>query len=108
MTRTNTVGERIVQARRRAGISQERLAERIGTSRRHMIRLEKGVHRPGKVFIERIAEATGQDESFFTVDGDEDDDDSDPVSLLSSITLADLLRVIAFGHEEQRKKTAVA
>lgn len=59
------LGQRIVWARKRKGISQERLADLIGTSRRHMIRIEKGQHRPGPVFIARIAEATEQPEEFF-------------------------------------------
>lgn len=71
--------QRIVWARRDKGISQERLAEQIGTSRRHMIRIEKGQHRPGPALRARIAEATEQPEAFFE---DEDDEESDPVLTL--------------------------
>jgi transcriptional regulator with XRE-family HTH domain len=70
--------ERIVWARKRKGLSQERLAEKIGTSRRHMIRIEKGRenggHRPGPELIARIAEATGQPVALFADDEEEDDD----------------------------------
>src|SRR4051794_4973983 len=74
--------QRIVWARKRKGISQEKLAGQIGTSRRHMIRIEKGVHRPGPEFLTRIAEATEQDESFF----DDDDEESDlPADLVKAL-----------------------
>lgn len=73
--------QRIVWARHNKGISQERLAEQIGTSRRHMIRIEKGQHRPGPRLRARIAEATDQPGEFFA---DEDDEESDPVSDLMS------------------------
>ena len=64
--------QRIVWARKQKGISQERLAEQIGTSRRHMIRIEKGLHHPGPAFRARIAEATEQPEDFFESDDDEE------------------------------------
>lgn len=65
------LNQRIVWARRHKGISQEDLAGRIGTSRRHMIRIEKGLHRPGPSFRVRIAEATEQPEAFFEDDDEE-------------------------------------
>lgn len=88
------IGQRIVWARKRVGISQEKLAERIGTSRRHMIRIEKGVHRPGERFLQRIAEATGQPVELFE---DEEDDPS------RTMTIDDLLRLRlrALLREEQ-------
>jgi transcriptional regulator with XRE-family HTH domain len=64
--------QRIVWARKQKDISQERLAELIGTSRRHMIRIEKGLHHPGPAFRARIAEATEQPEEFFESDDDEE------------------------------------
>lgn len=67
------IHQRIVWARKRKGISQETLALTIGTSRRHMIRIEKGLHQPGAVFRSRIAEATDQPEDFFDVDDEESD-----------------------------------
>jgi len=73
------LAQRIIWARKRKGISQERLAEQIGTSRRHMIRIEKGQHRPGPVLVNRIAEATEQSPSFFS---DDEDEESDPVAAL--------------------------
>lgn len=59
------IGAKIVSARKRTGISQENFAPLVGTTRRHLIRLEKGRHRPSADLLARIAEATGQPESFF-------------------------------------------
>jgi len=52
-----------------------------------MIRIEKGLHRPGPLFRERIAEATEQPDEFFIDDADEE---SDPVADL----MAALRRVV--------------
>lgn len=82
--------ERIVWARKRKGISQERLAERIGTSRRHMIRIEKGLHRPGPEFRARIADATEQTPDFFS--DDEDEESSMALSADEFRMLGDLMR----------------
>lgn len=81
--RTLPLGPRIVWARKRKGISQERLAVTVGTTRRHMIRIEKGLHTPRPALLARIAEATDQPVEFFT----DDDEDSQAVSL------ADVLRL---------------
>lgn len=70
-----TIGERIRWARKRKGISQKGLAEAIGTSRRHMIRLENNEHHPGRTFIDRIAEATDTTPSLLE-DGEEEDEES--------------------------------
>ena len=53
------------KARRNAKprISQERLAAAVGTSRRHMIRIENGEHRPSPELRDRIAEVLGADPS---------------------------------------------
>lgn len=81
------VGQRIRWARERKGISQEKLAAMIGTSRRHMIRVEKGQHMPGRKLVARIAEATEQPEKFFEADDEE--------SSLSQMSIDDLLRLRA-------------
>lgn len=53
------------KARRKAqpSISQERLAGEVGITRRHMIRIENGEHRPAPALRDRIAEALGADPS---------------------------------------------
>lgn len=58
----------------------------IGTSRRHMIRIEKGLHRPGPLFRARIAEATEQPDDFF-----EDEDDEEAARMVPTPFLATLL-----------------
>lgn len=79
--RTLPLHQRISWARRRKGISQETLAALVGTTRRHMIRIEKGETKsPAPGLLRRIAEATDQDTDFFT--DDEDDEESDPVAAL--------------------------
>lgn len=83
--KTLSVGEQIRSARKRAGLSHDRLGAVVGTSRQHLIRLEKGIHQPRDGMLARIAEATGQPLSFFE-DGDaEDDEESDPVAALMGV-----------------------
>lgn len=54
-----TLGQRIKFARTNAKLSHDRLGEKVGTSRQHLIRLEKGLHKPRPEMAARIAEATG-------------------------------------------------
>lgn len=44
-------------ARSKARVSQEWLADQVGISRRHMIRIENGQHRPNPELRDKIAEA---------------------------------------------------
>lgn len=66
-------GARIRSARRRSGKSQEGLAAEVGTTRRHMIRLENGEHLPSGELRDRIAEHTGQPKETFQSADDADD-----------------------------------
>lgn len=81
------VGERIKSARNSAKLTLDQLAEKTGSSRQHLIRIEKGRHTPTAQMLQRVADATGQDVSFFNVEADgdkssdEDDEESDPLSL---------------------------
>jgi transcriptional regulator with XRE-family HTH domain len=72
-----SIGERVRWARKRAGLSQERLAQTIGTTRQVVIRWEQDKHVPNEESRRRLAEATGQDAGFFAQDEDEDDADGD-------------------------------
>jgi transcriptional regulator with XRE-family HTH domain len=58
------IAARIKRARREA-MSHDRLAERVGTSRSHLIKLEKGKHRPRAEMLVKIADATGRDIDWF-------------------------------------------
>lgn len=66
-----TVGEKIRWARKRCGLSLDRLGEAVGTSRQHLIRLEAGRHVPRQDLLERIADATGQPVAFFGESADD-------------------------------------
>jgi transcriptional regulator with XRE-family HTH domain len=49
----------LIAARARAGLTQEQLAQRMGTTRSAIARLESGRRMPGVRTLERLAEATG-------------------------------------------------
>jgi transcriptional regulator with XRE-family HTH domain len=72
-----SIGERVRWARKRAGLSQERLAQTIGTTRQVVIRWEQDRHVPNEESRRRIAEATGQDAGFFAEADEEDDADGE-------------------------------
>lgn len=60
------IAARIRRARKDADeMTLDTLAERAGTSRQHLISLEKGKHRPRPVMLAKIAEATGKPLEFF-------------------------------------------
>lgn len=50
-------------ARKQRGVSQEKLAAAVGTSRRHIIRIENGENRPTSELRDRLAAALGVDSS---------------------------------------------
>ncbi|MGH8577843.1 MAG: helix-turn-helix domain-containing protein [Gammaproteobacteria bacterium] len=49
----------VIEARSRAGLTQEELAERMGTTQPVVARLESGRIRPSTRTLERLAQATG-------------------------------------------------
>ncbi len=69
-----TVGLRIRKARERAGLSQDRLARQIKTSRRNVLRWEGGYNMPRADHIERIADATGRTADYFLGDDEEEEE----------------------------------
>ena len=54
-----TIASVLIEARVRAHLSQQQLAERMGTSQSTIARLESGVAKPSFTTLERIAKATG-------------------------------------------------
>ena len=58
-------------ARQGTGISQKRLAEQVGISRRHYIKFENGDHRPMPELRDRIASALNIDPSSLPAAGRE-------------------------------------
>jgi transcriptional regulator with XRE-family HTH domain len=69
-------------------VSQERFADIVKTSRRHMIRLEQGYHLPSRDLRDRIAEAVGTTpEAIQSSDDDEESESMEPMvrDLLAAI-----------------------
>lgn len=63
------IASRIKRARKDSGLSHDKIAEKAGTSRQHLISLEKGLHRPRPEMLERIANALDKPLDFFLVPG---------------------------------------
>jgi transcriptional regulator with XRE-family HTH domain len=62
------IGARINRQRKHQDLSLDRLAEAAGTSRQHLINLEKGRHRPRLEMLVRLAEALGKPVDYFLVE----------------------------------------
>jgi transcriptional regulator with XRE-family HTH domain len=73
------LGQRIRWARKRAGLSHDRLVDRIGSNRSHLIKIEKGLHMPRLALRRRIADATGVPRELFE---DDDEEEADAVKAL--------------------------
>jgi transcriptional regulator with XRE-family HTH domain len=97
------LAKRIKEARLRAGLSQERLAELVGTHRRHVIRWEQGLHRPKGVYAERLAEILKEREGFVE-EATEDDQDEELVAEL----VASLRRIVKAELKRERRAKASA
>ena len=79
------LGAKLRQARKDAGLSHDRLAERVGTSRSHLIKLEKGWHRPTQPMLEAITRETGKQIEFFETGTVEDDEEEAALSFEAAI-----------------------
>lgn len=66
------LGRKIRKARETLGISQENFAPKVGTTRRHLIRIEAGKHRPGDHLLSAVARETGTPVEQFTNEGDDE------------------------------------
>jgi transcriptional regulator with XRE-family HTH domain len=63
------IAGRIKQARKASQTpTLDQLAEQVGTSRHHLIRLEGAKHRPRVEMLQRIAEATEKPLDFFLLE----------------------------------------
>lgn len=92
---TLPLGQRIKAVREEKKLSHDRLAEKVGTSRQHLIRIEKGVHNPRPGMLARISEAL---ETPFSVEQtDDDDEESQAVTDLAHALLHALRRVKALA-----------
>ncbi len=59
------IATRIKRARKEAEHTLDSLGDAVGTSRQHLIRLERGAHRPRPEMLTKIAEATGRSADWF-------------------------------------------
>jgi transcriptional regulator with XRE-family HTH domain len=59
-TRAPERGHRIARARKRRGLTQQDLAERVGVNRVSIARLEAGTRSPSMSTARRIADALGE------------------------------------------------
>lgn len=91
------VARRIYAARKRAGLTQDQLAAAVGTSRRHVLRWEKGKVSPTRRFQERLAQVLGEPPEYFAngADADSDDDEEDPLPSLDEFLRAHIERMVA-------------
>ena len=97
-----TLGKRIRAARKRAGLSHDRLGAQVGTSRQHLIRLEKDLHTPRPALLARIAAATGDEELAREADAADEEDDSEMVDVLVAFA-----RTIERRVEERLRRSEV-
>lgn len=80
------VGKRIRLARLSSEFrSHDALAREVGTSRQHLIKLEKGQHLPTDAMLDRIAKATERDVEYFAAEGSDDDEEPDPMALAMAL-----------------------
>ncbi len=60
------IAARIKRARKHSSVhTLDLLATAVGSSRQHLIKLEKAQHRPGAQLLSRLAEATGREVEWF-------------------------------------------
>lgn len=82
-------------------MSHDTLAQTVGSSRQHMIRLEKGQHQPRPEMRARIADALG--DPSLTAGDDDEEDDAEMVVLgemfLELLTRVEAMRSRAKGAE---------
>ncbi|MGH3452457.1 MAG: helix-turn-helix transcriptional regulator [Haloechinothrix sp.] len=74
MATGETAGQRIKRARLEAGLSQDGLAAKMGSTRQMVIQWEKDRHKPRASTRRRLANATGKDASFFESEDDKEED----------------------------------
>lgn len=95
--RAREVGSRIREARWKTGLSQERFAVLVGTSRRQVMRWEGGYHAATRESLQSIAQATGVALDWLETGGNGDDVEAAmrrSVRRLASLFLAELMEVL--------------
>lgn len=79
----NFLHDNIRKARKRNGISQEVLAERVGLSPRQIQRIESGVSMPPIETVEKIAQSLGVSANYFFIDPNTESTEMDLKNSLS-------------------------
>lgn len=82
-------GDQVRAARLARSLSQEKLAERVGIGRRHLIKIENGEHLPRPELADRISNATGT-----RLELPEDDEESSVVRLTATDLAAAIVLAI--------------
>lgn len=57
----SSVAEQVKMARKQAGMTQERLADIVGTKKSNISRLESGRYNPSFEFLSKIAQGLGKE-----------------------------------------------
>lgn len=86
------VGRRIKTARNHAGLSHDKLGALVGTSRQHLIKLEKGRHLPSEALLGRIADATGKTVAYFESESEDEEEEEADVAAILLATIRRLVR----------------
>lgn len=55
------IGEQIAEERKRVGMTQEELADKVGTKKPNISRLESGKTNPTVAFLEKVARGLGKE-----------------------------------------------
>lgn len=100
-----TVGGRIKWARKRVGLSLDAVATGAGTSRQHLIRLERDDHVPTDEFLSRLAPVLDHPISFFAEarpDTEARRDVADGFEHLYDALLALARLAVAEAHRERK------
>lgn len=96
-------GRKLRAARNLTRLSQENFAPEVGTTRRHLIRLENGEHRPSSDLLGRIAERTGESADSFGYPSD-DDEEADQAMHDAFRMFVDLMGQIGEAREKKNAR----
>ncbi len=61
------IGIRIMQQRKSLGLSQEKLAEKLGISKNHLSNIERGVYLPTVKCVFKICESMGNTPDYYLI-----------------------------------------
>ena len=100
------MGRRIRLRRRETGISQTKLAGRLGLSFQQVQKYEKGISRVGAAQLQKIAKRLGVDIPFF-YDGDGKKSDVDSLLVANSVSLRLLRAYTAIKNKTVQRRLVI-